>query len=216
MTGSPHEGPGSGLSSSSQDRMLATNRVWTVPNALSVFRLLLVPVFLWLVLVLEFDGWAVLVLAVSGITDYLDGFLARKLGQISKIGQVLDPFVDRLTVAATLVALALRGIIPWWLVGLLVARELVLLAILPALRRHGLVALPIHYLGKAATFVLFWGFPFVLVGAGTAVWQQVFSVTGWALIIWGVALYWYGAILYVEQAWRLSRALPDLAADGRI
>jgi cardiolipin synthase len=196
--------------------MLASNRVWTVPNALSVFRLALVPVFLWLVLVLESDGWAVLVLAVSGVTDYLDGYLARKFGQISKIGQVLDPLVDRLTVAATLIALALRAIIPWWLVGLLVARELVLLAILPGLRRHGLVALPIHYLGKAATFVLFWGFPFVLVGAGPAPWQQFVGITGWALIIWGVALYWYGAILYVEQAWRLSRSLSDLAADGRI
>ncbi len=216
MSDTPYEGQGSGLSSSTQDRMLATSRVWTVPNALSVLRLLLVPVFIWLVLVLESDGWAVLVLAVSGTTDYLDGYLARRLGQISKIGQVLDPLVDRLTVAATLIALALRAIFPWWLVGLLVARELVLLAILPALRRHGLVALPIHYLGKAATFVLFWGFPCVLVGAGPAPWQQFVGITGWALIIWGVALYWYGAILYVEQAWRLSRSPSDLAADGRI
>jgi cardiolipin synthase len=196
--------------------MLASSRVLTVPNALSLFRLALVPVFLWLVLILQADGWAVFVLAVSGFTDYLDGYLARRLGQISKIGQVLDPLVDRLTVAATLIALALRDIIPWWLVGLLVARELVLVSILPMLRRHGLVALPIHYLGKAATFVLFWGFPFVLFGAGSASWQQVFDIVGWALIIWGVALYWYGALLYVDQAVRMSRSLPNLAADGQI
>jgi cardiolipin synthase (CMP-forming) len=193
---------------------LATMRIWTVPNALSAVRLVLIPVFVWLVLVAQADGWAVFVLAVSGITDYLDGYLARRLGQISRIGQILDPLVDRLTVAATLIVLALRDIIPWWLVGLLVARELVLVAIVPTLRRHGLVALPIHYLGKAATFVLFWGFPFLLVGAGPDPWQQFFDIAGWAFVIWGVGLYWYGAILYIEQALRIGRSVSRLAANG--
>lgn len=184
----------------------AYDRIFTVPNALSVLRLLLIPVFLWLVLVERADLWGVFVLAVSGITDYLDGVIARRTGQITRVGQILDPLVDRLTIAATLIGLALRDLIPWWLVGLLVLRELVLLALVPALRRHGLTALPVHYLGKAATFALFWGFPFVLVGAGTAAWEQVLGALGWAFVIWGTALYWYAAVLYVDQARRVLRA----------
>jgi len=182
------------------------DRIITVPNALSLLRLLLIPVFLWLVLVVGADLWAVFVLAVSGITDYLDGVIARRTGQITRVGQVLDPLVDRLTIAATLLGLALRSLIPWWLVGLLLLRELVLLALVPALRRHGLSTLPVHYLGKAATFALFWGFPFVLVGAGTATWEQVLGALGWAFVIWGTALYWYAAVLYVDQTRRVLRA----------
>lgn len=183
-----------------------SDRVLTVPNALSVLRLLLIPVFLWLVLAAEADLWGVFVLAVSGITDWLDGVVARRTGQITRVGQILDPLVDRLTIAATLLGLALRSLIPWWLVGVLVLRELVLLALVPALRRHGLTALPVHYLGKAATFALFWGFPFVLVGAGTARWEQVLGCLGWAFVIWGTALYWYAAVLYIDQARRVLRA----------
>jgi len=182
------------------------NRVLTVPNALSILRLLLIPVFLWLVLDVQADLWGVFILAVSGITDYLDGVIARRTGQITRVGQILDPLVDRLTIAATLVGLALRDLIPWWLVGLLVLRELVLLALVPALRRRGLTALPVHYLGKAATFALFWGFPFVLVGAGAAAWEQVLGALGWAFVIWGTALYWYAAVLYIDQARRVLRA----------
>ena len=188
------------------DAAVVSDRVLTVPNALSVLRLLLIPVFLWLVLGVQADLWGVFVLAVSGITDWLDGVIARRTGQITKVGQILDPLVDRLTIAATLIGLALRSLIPWWLVGILVLRELVLLALVPALRRRGLTALPVHYLGKAATFALFWGFPFVLVGAGTAQWEQVLGALGWAFVIWGTALYWYAALLYVEQAVRVLRS----------
>ena len=181
----------------------AEDRVLTVPNALSFLRLLLIPVFLWLVLVARADLAAVAVLTVSGITDWADGVIARRTGQMTRLGRILDPLVDRLTIAATLLGLALRDLVPWWLVLLLVARELLLLALVPALRRRGLVALPVHYLGKAATFALYWGFPFVLVGAGSAPWEQVLGALGWAFVIWGTALYWYAALLYLEQARRV-------------
>jgi cardiolipin synthase (CMP-forming) len=185
---------------------LPEDRVLTVPNALSLARLLLIPVFLWLVLVARADLAAVAVLAVSGITDWADGVIARRTGQTTRLGRLLDPLVDRLTIAATLIGLALRDLVPWWLVALLAARELLLLALVPALRRRGLVALPVHYLGKAATFALYWGFPFVLVGAGTATWEQVLGALGWAFVIWGTALYWYAAVLYVDQARRVLAA----------
>lgn len=183
-----------------------TDRILTVPNALSVVRLLLIPVFLWLVLVAGADIAAALVLAASGITDWADGAIARRTGQASRLGQVLDPLVDRLTIAATLLGLALRGLVPWWFVGLLILRELVLLALVPLLRRHGLTALPVHYLGKAGTFALFWAFPFILAGSGDTQLAHVMSALGWAFAIWGLALYWYAAALYIEQTRRIVTA----------
>jgi cardiolipin synthase len=184
------------------------DRILTIPNALSVLRLALIPVFLWLVLAEQADLAGVAVLTISGITDWADGVIARRTGQTTRLGRLLDPLVDRLTIAATLIGLALRDLVPWWLVGLLAARELLLLALVPALRRRGLIALPVHYLGKAATFALYWGFPFVLVGAGTAEWEQILGALGWAFVIWGTALYWYAALLYLDQARRVLRALP--------
>ena len=184
------------------------DRIWTIPNALSFLRLALVPLFLWLVLIVEQDMWAVTVLAISGITDWADGVIARRTGQMTRLGQLLDPLVDRLTIASTVLALALRSLIPWWLVALLLARELWLAALLPLLRKRGIVALPVHYLGKAATFALYWGFPFILAGAGPATWQAFAGALGWAFVIWGTALYWYAALLYWEQARRLMRQAP--------
>lgn len=189
-----------------------TDRILTVPNVLSVIRLLLIPVFLWLVLAAQADIAAAVVLAVSGITDWADGVIARRTGQTSRLGQVLDPLVDRLTIVATLLGLALRELVPWWFVGLLVLRELVLLALVPVLRRHGLTALPVHYLGKAGTFALFWAFPLILAGSADTPLAHVVSALGWAFAIWGLALYWYAAALYVEQTRRVVTS--GVAAGG--
>jgi cardiolipin synthase len=192
------------------------DRILTIPNILSLLRLALIPVFLWLVLGAQADLAAVAVLAVSGITDWADGVIARRTGQMTHLGRLLDPLVDRLTIAATLIGLALRDLVPWWLVALLAARELLLLALVPALRRRGLISLPVHYLGKAATFALYWGFPFVLVGAGSATWEQVLGALGWAFVIWGTALYWYAAALYLDQARRVLRAAGDSVLDATV
>ena len=100
------------------------DEVLTLPNALSLLRLLGVPVFFWLILA-EHDWWALIVLMVSGFTDYLDGKLARALGMTSRVGALLDPLADRLYILTTVVALAWRDVIPWWLVVLLVARDAV-------------------------------------------------------------------------------------------
>ena len=194
---------------------VTTDRVLTVPNALSFARLLGVPLFLWLILGPEADGWAIVLLVVSGVTDWLDGTIARATGQISRLGQLLDPLADRLYIIATLVGLLLRGIIPWWLVALLLLRDLVLLATVPALRARGLTALPVHFLGKAATFNLHYAFPLLLLGDGNSPAAFAATVVGWAFVIWGTALYWWAGILYLEQVRRLVRDVEPRRASSR-
>jgi cardiolipin synthase len=188
------------------------DRVFTVPNLISMARLAGVPVFLWLVLVPQADWWAVGLLIAAGLSDWLDGKLARAWNQQSRLGQVLDPAADRLYIAATLIGLAVRAIIPWWLVAVLVARELVLGVALLALRRHSYGALQVSFVGKAATLCLLYAFPLVLLGshAGTA--ALAARVTGWAFAIWGTALYWWAAALYLVQARQVIAASRDEAA----
>ncbi len=182
-----------------QDTQVQTERVLTLPNLLSFARLLGVPVFLWLILGPQADGLAVVLLMVSGFTDYLDGWIARRYHQISRLGQLLDPLADRLYIFATLLGLGLRDIVPWWLVGLLVGRDVLLALTLPVLRRYGMGPLSVHYLGKAATFNLLYSFPLLLLGSGTGTPALVARVMGWAFAIWGTALYWWAGALYLGQ-----------------
>ncbi|MEI6230633.1 MAG: CDP-alcohol phosphatidyltransferase family protein [Actinomycetes bacterium] len=200
-----------------QETEVQTDRILTIPNLLSFARLLGVPLFLWLILGPHADGWAIVLLTISGITDWLDGKIARATGQISRLGQLLDPLADRLYIAATLLGLAIRSIIPWWLVGLLLARDLILAVVLAVLKRRGITGLPVHFLGKAATFNLLWGFPFLLLGdsaTGTGLtWADAARVLGWAFAIWGTALYWWAGILYVEQARRILKS--KVVSDDR-
>lgn len=186
----------------SSDEGPASSRILTVPNVISFARLLGVPVFLWLILVPQADGWAFCLLAVAGASDWVDGYLARRLNQRSEIGVLLDPLADRLYIAATLLGLALRELIPWWLVGVLVARELFLLALLPRIRRSGRLALPVTYVGKSATFCLLWGFPLLLLG-GLPTFGATALAFGWAFALWGTYLYWWSGIRYAQQAFAL-------------
>jgi cardiolipin synthase len=173
--------------------------------------LLGVGLFLWLLLERHSDIWAVVVLAVGAITDWLDGQIARRWKQRSRLGQVLDPIADRLYILATLVGLLLRGIVPWWWVALLIARDVVMvLALGPALRRRGYSSLPVHFIGKAATFLLLYAFPCVLLGSGPETWQMVFRVVGWACAIWGTGLYWWAALLYLRQGLDVIKRFPVL------
>ena len=189
-------------------------RILTVPNAISVARLAGVPVFLWLVLGPHADGWAVLLLIAAGVSDWLDGKIARAWNQQSRLGRMLDPAADRLYIAATLTALAIRAIIPWWLVGLLVAREIVLGVALAVLRRRGWEPLQVSLVGKAATLCLLYAFPLLFLGAHAGPWALTARVTGWAFAIWGSALYWWAAVLYLQQAWGLIMSAPGRDASG--
>lgn len=191
-----------------------TDRVLTLPNVLSFIRLLGLPLFLWLLLERQLDVWAVVFLAFGGLTDWLDGYLARRLHQRSRVGQVLDPAADRLYILCTLIGLALRHIIPWWLVVLLVARDVMMaVGVLPVLRSRGFVSLPVHFLGKTATFCLLYAFPLVLLGAGEGPWRMVARVVGWAFVSWGAGLYWWAGLMYVRQTMDVARRFPRLADE---
>jgi cardiolipin synthase len=181
-------------------------QVLTLPNVISIVRLAGVPLFLWLILVPEADGWALVVLMLSGISDYLDGYLARRLNQTSKVGAILDPVADRLYILSTVLGLAVRDIIPWWLAILLPARDLFLWGLVPFLRTRGYSALPVHFLGKAATANLLYAFPLLLLGDGPGVLALLAKVFGWAFAIWGTGLYWWAGLLY---AWQVRKLLAD-------
>lgn len=176
-----------------------------MPNALSFFRILLVPVFVWL-LASGLAIWAIGILAFSSVTDYLDGYLARRWNQQTRLGQLLDPLADRLYIFATLLGMALAGFIPSWLFWVVLARELVLIPTMPLLAKHGYGPLPVHFLGKAATFCLLYAFPLLLIA-------KVFDSIGdfvlpvaWAFAIWGVGLYWWSAVLYYQQVFSVIKA----------
>ncbi|HUA40764.1 MAG TPA: CDP-alcohol phosphatidyltransferase family protein [Streptosporangiaceae bacterium] len=187
------------------------DRLWTIPNLISLARLLGVPVFLWLVLGLRTaagDWWAVGLLIASGASDWLDGKIARALNQQSRLGQLLDPAADRLYIVATVIALAVRDIIPWWLVAVLAARELLMGVVLAILRRRGWAALAVSFVGKTATLCLLYAFPLLFLGSHVASYADTARVAGWTFVIWGSALYWCAALLYVVQARRLLAAPP--------
>jgi len=182
-----------------------TTRILTVPNLISFVRLAGVPIFLWCLLVWRQDVVAVVVLAVAGITDFLDGYLARAWNQVSRLGQVLDPIADRTYILAIIVGLAIRGFLPWELVVVLIARDLMLATLIPALRARGYSNLPVHFLGKIATFCLLYAFPFVLLGEQTFSGARYLFLFGWAVALWGAFFYWWAGILYMYQGVRFIR-----------
>jgi cardiolipin synthase (CMP-forming) len=186
--------------------VVVSHRVLTIPNVISIVRLAGVPLFLWLVLVPEADGWALAVLFVSGVSDWADGYLARRLHQTSKVGEILDPVADRLYILATVIGLGMRDIIPWWFAVLLPARDAFLWCLVPFLRTRGYSALPVHFLGKAATANLLYSFPLLLLGDGTGTLPTLAKVFGWAFAIWGTGLYWWAGLLY---AWQVHKLLAD-------
>ncbi len=181
-------------------------RIWTVPNVISFARLLGVPLFLWLLLVPRQDVAAVVVLALGGTSDWIDGYVARRLGQVSRLGELLDPLADRLYILATLVAFTVRDVVPWQFTVALLSREAVMVLCLLALRRRGHGPPAVHYVGKTATFLLLTAFPVLLLAYAVPSTSDVAGALGWALGWWGLVLYWAAAALYLAQAAAVLRA----------
>lgn len=188
----------------------SSDRVLTVPNVLSVLRLILIGVFVYLLLGTHAYGWAVAILMICGASDWLDGKLARLLDQYSRVGELLDPAVDRLFMVIVPISFAIAGIVPWWIIVVLIVRDGLLAAMLPLLRSRGLSALPVTYLGKAATFALMSAFPLILLGQWEALWSRVIGACGWAFLIWGIGMYLWAFVLYVIQLVLVVRQMPKI------
>ncbi|GAA3352003.1 CDP-alcohol phosphatidyltransferase family protein [Amorphoplanes nipponensis] len=195
----------------------ASDRIWTIPNVISFVRLLGVPLFLYLLLGPHQDVAAVIVLAVGGTTDWVDGYVARRMNSVSRLGELLDPFADRLYILATLVGFTLREVVPWWLTTALLLREAVLAVALLVLRRHGYGPPPVHYVGKTGTFVLLGAFPVLLLAEAVPSVHAVAAPIGWGLAWWALGLYWAAAVLYLAQTRAVLRAdRADRARTGAV
>jgi cardiolipin synthase len=185
-----------------------STRIFTIPNLLSLFRLLLIPVFLVLLVSGQYI-WALVVLVASSLTDFVDGYVARHFNQISRVGQLLDPAADRLFIFSTLIGLAWTGFIPWWLAGVIFGREALLLIVGVILANHGYGPLPVHHLGKMGTFALLTAMPLLVLGAAFPDVGGVTDPIAWAAALWGVFLYWWAGVLYALEAGRLIRIPRD-------
>lgn len=181
--------------------VLAQDRVLTVPNIISGLRLVGVPFYFWMI-VTERYGWAIITMVLAGISDYLDGYLARRLQQFSALGEKLDPIADRLYIGFTLIGLAIVDIVPWWLVIAIVLRDVAMLGYLLWLRANGIQGLEVHYIGKVATTMLLYAFPILVLGEAVPALYDVCRAFGWAWALWGLGTYWYGAFLYFGEARR--------------
>jgi cardiolipin synthase len=199
------------------DAPAAAGRVLTVPNIISFARLAGVPLFLYLFLFTGHQVTALVVLALGGTSDWVDGYLARRLRQVSRLGALLDPLADRLYILATLLAFTARDVIPWPFTAALLLRELVVGATIPVLRRYGYGPLPVHYVGKTATFILLFAFPVLLLARASSDAAPVAGPAGWGLAWWGIALYWVAGVLYLLQFRAVVRAARrERRGDGAV
>lgn len=175
--------------------------IWTVPNGISMARIVLIGVFGYL-MIAGHDLWAIAALVVAGVSDFLDGYLARRWNQVTKLGAILDPTADRMLTIVVVAALAIRGIIPWWLLGVLFARDIVVgIALLYARRRK--VAVPdVAFVGKAATFALYFFLPLAFLAFDRWDTVHVIAIVGATLT---AVLYWISGVLYVKDIARRTR-----------
>ena len=169
--------------------------MFNIPNTLTLLRALGVPLFLYLFLVAQLPVASFLVITMGAITDYLDGKIARALNQTSEFGAKFDPTVDRLYIAAVIIAFAIKDYLPWWLVISIIARDLILAIVIISQRIRGIAFLPVTFLGKAATFNLLYAFPFLLLADLNLIGIWCYRA-GWAFAIWGISLYFYTGMQY--------------------
>jgi len=184
------------------------DRVLTVPNVVTLVRLLCIPVFLWLLFGADRQTLAAVLLAVLGATDWVDGYVARRYHQVSNLGKVLDPAADRILVGTAVVAIMVHGAVPLWFGIATLARELAVAGTVLALAALGARRIDVLWIGKAGTFGLMFAYPAFLLGHGTAGWQGPIRDFAWGAGGAGLALAWVAAAMYLVPA---RRAL----AEGR-
>jgi cardiolipin synthase len=188
------------------------DRIWTVPNAISFIRLIMVPIFLWLLITGD-DASALIVLIIATTSDFIDGMIARNFNQVTRLGMYLDPLSDRLFIAASVIGLAVRGLIPLPLLAIVLARDIMLLSVV-LYRRLRIADLPrVTFVGKTATFVLFIAFPVVVLGT---VWTDApvpLELIGWLLGAVGAGIYWVAGFGYLGV---LRRTVPGVSSKSEV
>lgn len=170
------------------------SQLWNVPNVISLLRLALIPVFIWLVVDGTY-GWAGVLLGVIGATDWIDGYLARRLDQVTEVGKFLDPLADRIAVAVAVIAGLIAGVLPTWFAVALIARELLIGTGAIYGWTRGVTKLEVRYLGKLATLLLYFSISFFYGGAGFVAlrWMTPLAVV---LGVPGLVIYYWVAVQY--------------------
>ena len=177
------------------------DRILTVPNVLSVVRLLCVPVFLYLLFGRDSRGPAAYLLAVLGVTDWVDGFIARRYDQVSTVGKVLDPTADRILLLVGVAAIVIDGSVPWWVAALALTREVLVGGGVLVLAAMGARRIDVQLVGKAGTFAMMVAFPLFLGSHDPHLgWEGVARILAWCFVIPGLVLAWYSAFAYIPLA----------------
>lgn len=179
--------------------------IWTLPNCISFLRIASIPFIAWLV-ANHFLIQSLIVMAISGASDGLDGYIARKYNQVSLLGQLLDPIADRLLIICSALSLGIAGIVPWWLLIAICMRDVVLSIEILILAQHGYGPLPVHFVGKAGTAMLLISIPVLIISDVTRnFYFYIAHCAGLALVWWGLGLYWLAAAIYLAQGYRLLK-----------
>ena len=176
------------------------DRILTVPNLITLVRLACIPLFLWMLFGKNWQTASAVLLAVLGATDWVDGFVARRYGQVSTFGKVLDPTADRLLVATAVISVMVYGAVPLWFGIATIAREVLVSVMVLLLASLGAARIDVLWVGKAGTFGLMFAYPTFLLAYGDATWQEPFKVIAWGTGIVGLALAWYAAGSYIGPA----------------
>jgi len=176
------------------------DRILTVPNVITLVRLACIPLFLWMLFGKHWQTASAVLLGVLGATDWVDGFVARRYGQVSTFGKVLDPTADRLLVGTAVISVMVYGAVPLWFGIATIAREVLVSVMVLLLTSLGAARIDVLWVGKAGTFGLMFAYPTFLLAYGDATWQEPFKVIAWVTGIVGLALAWYAAGSYIGPA----------------
>jgi len=194
------------------DEQVASSKVFTLANAVSVIRLMAIPVFLWLVI--EDQLLIAFVLLVAAVlTDFVDGMIAR-MNEITKLGQFLDPFADRLFIAATVIALAIQDVVPWWFVIAVMLRDALLGVGGLVMARYGAATLPVKWWGKVATFAMLFVLPLFLLGTVFPGVGEITNPIAWVLAMVTVVLYWVVGFTYLFDAIAIAKKATRESANS--
>jgi cardiolipin synthase len=202
----------------SEEHEEGLDRILTVPNVITLARLLCIPVFLWLLFGLHEQTAAAILLAVLGATDWVDGYVARRFGQVSTFGKVLDPTADRVLVATAVISIMAYGAVPLWFGIATIVREVLVSVMVVLLASLGAARIDVLWVGKAGTFGLMFAYPTFLLAYGGAGWQAPITVIAYVTGITGLVLAWIAAGSYIAPArkalreGRAARQLKDSPA----